>query len=233
MLEPEKKGPPSSHTRSRIAIPGPEKDHAGRAPRHRAARPNAPSASGRGTGSAKAAKGRSPARAGKIAKGVSVEASGDTPLSITEIVHENPHAAGESDISNNSGGTRTSRHAAKVLEATARMDRMEKAQGGMREAQDTFSAQQGMMSTQIEEIKKSVEGMSQLLGYVRQAQIRDLSGVPKEAVAPDPAVNGGRATTAHAPMRKRMWTARPTQRNWWMRRRTQLRHPTQTRWIQT
>ena len=49
------------------------------------------------------------------------------------------------------------------------MDRMEKAQGEMREAQDNFSAQQGVMSTQLEEIKKSVEGMPQLLEYVRQA----------------------------------------------------------------
>ena len=54
---------------------------------------------------------------------------------MTETVHANPHAAGESDLSNNTD--ETSRHKAKFLEAAARMDKMEKIQGEMKEAQDT------------------------------------------------------------------------------------------------
>ena len=58
---------------------------------------------------------------------------------MTEIVHANPHAAGESDLSNNT--EKTSRRKAKILEAATRMDRMEKVQGEMNEAQDKISTQ--------------------------------------------------------------------------------------------
>ena len=103
MAEPTKKGPPSSHTRSWVATPGPVQEHTGQAPQHRAARPNAPSTSGRGAGGAKAPNVRSPIRTGRIRKGVPIDASRDTPLPVTEIVHANPHTAGESNISNNTG----------------------------------------------------------------------------------------------------------------------------------
>ena len=81
----------------------------------------------------------SPPTSGKIPKGVPVPASGDTPLLVTEIVHANPHAAGGSNLSNNT--EKTSRRKAKILEAAARMDKMKKMQGEMREAQDKISAQ--------------------------------------------------------------------------------------------
>ena len=68
---------------------------------------------------------------------------------------------------------------------------MERAQGETREAQDKCSTQQGMISTQMEEINKSVEGMPELMEYVHQAQRSTLLGVPKEAVAQDPVVDGG------------------------------------------
>ena len=116
MADPTKKGPPASHTRSR-ANPRPAQEHTGEAPQHRAARPNAPSASGRGMSGARAAK------AGKMDKGVPVEVTGDTPLPVKEIVHENPHASGGSELSSRSPNGWTSSRRAKARETAARVER--------------------------------------------------------------------------------------------------------------
>ena len=79
-------------------------------------------------------------------KGVPIKASGDTPLPVTEIVHENPHASGASDMSSKES---TPSRRVKAREAAARMERMEKAQGEMRAAQEKLSTQQGEMSSQM------------------------------------------------------------------------------------
>jgi hypothetical protein len=52
-------------------------------------------------------------------------ASGDTPLPVTAIIYANPHEAGEiGSLSSNN----TSHRMAKILEAKARVDRLETTQ---------------------------------------------------------------------------------------------------------
>ena len=115
----------------------------------------------------KTAKVRSPPRTGNIPKSVPVTASGDTPLSVTKIVHANPHAAGEMEsLSNNTN--KMSRRKATLLEAAARTDTMEKMQGEMKAAQEKISAQQGKLSSQMEGMIKDMADIQELLQFVRR-----------------------------------------------------------------
>ena len=76
-------------------------------------------------------------------------------MPVTEIVHANPHAAGEMEsLSNNT--YKKSTHKAKILEANARMDKLKKMQGEMKEAQEKMSKQQGKMSSQMEGVSKDM-----------------------------------------------------------------------------
>ena len=113
------------------------------------------------------------AKAGKMDKGVPVEVTGDTPLPVKEIVHENSHASGGSELSSRSSKGWTPSRRAKARETAARVERMEKAQETMRESQEEAAARmmrmeksQGEMRERMEKSQATMDKILESVGQV-------------------------------------------------------------------